>query len=604
MSTKVNLNGINEIDFPSSTTASVSQGTVTITDPAGVPSGGATGDVLTKNSSTDYDASWQPPIITAPGGSDTQVQFNDAGVFNGDSSFTFNKTSKLVTVTGTTAGAGNAELVLTGYPTNKGLVVKGNTFFGTALPPNAVTSATLVGWYKPETLAAAYTDGAPITLWADSSGLNHDLAGFTSHYATYKTNIQNGFGVARFAGSQYLQTNFTLNNIITTFIVYNKTVGTSGKCIYDGYGDNKGAIWWPSATQARLYDGAVLVGNILDDGQFHLLDFVLNGATSKIVFDGTTVGSGNAGTVTGTNGITVGSQGSLTVPYQGDVLEVITFAGVISDVERVGVENYIAAKYNLVLSTGIPQSANLTEWQKFDGTVVTTVDGNGIINVPGGSNTAPGIKWGTATGIYGGTGTVNFAINRNYPILSLSANAFAFNTIGGAVMMTMSGAAGRIDVPGGGGLCIWNGLNGGSGTVTGYIQATKYQMGGTTASYPMLKQNGTVLESKLADDSAYTKFKALDYVSTIASKTTTYTAVAGDTVLCDTSSAAFTVTLPLAVDNIGCTIVIKKITNDANAVTVGVSGSDTIDGASTQIISTFNASMTIRAGASGLWYII
>jgi hypothetical protein len=37
-----------------------------------------------------------------PGGSDTQVQFNDGGAFGGDSGFTFNKTSKAVTLGGAT----------------------------------------------------------------------------------------------------------------------------------------------------------------------------------------------------------------------------------------------------------------------------------------------------------------------------------------------------------------------------------------------------------------------------------------------------------------------------------------------------------------------
>jgi hypothetical protein len=37
----------------------------------------------------------------SPGGSDTEVQFNDAGVFGGDSDFTYNKTTNTLTVTGT-----------------------------------------------------------------------------------------------------------------------------------------------------------------------------------------------------------------------------------------------------------------------------------------------------------------------------------------------------------------------------------------------------------------------------------------------------------------------------------------------------------------------
>ena len=43
----------------------------------------------------------------SPGGADTQIQFNDGGVFNGDTEFTWNKTSNTLTVTGDISGSGN-----------------------------------------------------------------------------------------------------------------------------------------------------------------------------------------------------------------------------------------------------------------------------------------------------------------------------------------------------------------------------------------------------------------------------------------------------------------------------------------------------------------
>lgn len=38
-------------------------------------------------------------VTTPPGGLDSQVQFNDGGIFGGDSNFTFNKNSNTLTVT-------------------------------------------------------------------------------------------------------------------------------------------------------------------------------------------------------------------------------------------------------------------------------------------------------------------------------------------------------------------------------------------------------------------------------------------------------------------------------------------------------------------------
>ena len=47
---------------------------------------------------------------TSPGGSDTQVQFNDGGAFGGDSGLTFNKTTNLLTVGASTGDGGQAKV--------------------------------------------------------------------------------------------------------------------------------------------------------------------------------------------------------------------------------------------------------------------------------------------------------------------------------------------------------------------------------------------------------------------------------------------------------------------------------------------------------------
>ncbi len=57
-----------------------------------------------------------------------------------------------------------------------------------------------------------------------------------------------------------------------------------------------------------------------------------------------------------------------------------------------------------------------------------------------------------------------------------------------------------------------------------------------------------------------------------------YSANPGDFVECDTSSAGFTVTLPLSVFNAKATIVIKKVSSDTNTLTIACSGSDSLDG--------------------------
>jgi hypothetical protein len=74
-------------------------------DGVGVDAGGTTGQVLAKASNTDYDTEWvdQTGGGGTPGGSDTQVQFNDGGAFGGDSGLTYDDTAGALTVGGKTA---------------------------------------------------------------------------------------------------------------------------------------------------------------------------------------------------------------------------------------------------------------------------------------------------------------------------------------------------------------------------------------------------------------------------------------------------------------------------------------------------------------------
>lgn len=79
-----------------------------------------------------------------PGGSNTQVQFNDAGVFGGSSKFTFNKTSNVLTVNGNIS-AGNISGTLT-----------------TASQPNITTVGTLSSLLVSSSITALGTIVAPV----------------------------------------------------------------------------------------------------------------------------------------------------------------------------------------------------------------------------------------------------------------------------------------------------------------------------------------------------------------------------------------------------------------------------------------------------------
>ena len=73
---------------------------------------------------------------------------------------------------------------------------------------------------------------------------------------------------------------------------------------------------------------------------------------------------------------------------------------------------------------------------------------------------------------------------------------------------------------------------------------------------------------------------------------------------CNTTSAGFTATLPPAVSCIGKVVVVKKVSSDGNTLTLGVSGSDTIDGASTKTTTTQYASWHLISDGVSNWYLI
>ena len=75
-------------------------------------------------------------------------------------------------------------------------------------------------------------------------------------------------------------------------------------------------------------------------------------------------------------------------------------------------------------------------------------------------------------------------------------------------------------------------------------------------------------------------------------------------ILADASSSngGLTVTLPAA-SNTGMLVFIKKIDNSTQTVIIKSAGTDTIEGASTQSLTTKNQSRTLIAGGNHVWYI-
>ena len=90
----------------------------------------------------------------------------------------------------------------------------------------------------------------------------------------------------------------------------------------------------------------------------------------------------------------------------------------------------------------------------------------------------------------------------------------------------------------------------------------------------------------------------------IVAKTGAYTATATDEVItCDATSAAFTITLPAVAGITGKPYTIKKTDSSGNIVTIDGNASETIDGATTYLLSSQYDTLPIVSDGSN-WHIL
>jgi hypothetical protein len=89
----------------------------------------------------------------------------------------------------------------------------------------------------------------------------------------------------------------------------------------------------------------------------------------------------------------------------------------------------------------------------------------------------------------------------------------------------------------------------------------------------------------------------------IVSKNAAYTATSADfTILCNATTAAFSITLPTAASQPGRIYNVKKTDASANAVTIAPNAVDTIDGAANRAVGTQFLNVQFQSdGVNGWW---
>jgi hypothetical protein len=185
---------------------------------------------------------------TQPSGLDTEVQFNDGGLFGGDSGFTYNKTTKALTVTGNLASGNistSGNLAVTGNTTfSKGFRALGSVNSIGDLVSNATfngvstRSLNLVGTSAVLRVARTNVTGDPAV---ELLALNPNTAATLSHWDFYVGGTTDTFSLRRRTGGAeqiILVANNTLANIATNVLITgNLTAANVTSQSYVQFGD-------------------------------------------------------------------------------------------------------------------------------------------------------------------------------------------------------------------------------------------------------------------------------------------------------------------------------------------------------------------------------
>lgn len=131
------------------------------------------------------------------------------------------------------------------------------------------------------------------------------------------------------------------------------------------------------------------------------------------------------------------------------------------------------------------------------------------------------------------------------------------------------------------------------------VDATTLLGPNTTALKKFLRMTGTG-----TNGAAPAWDQVTDVVWPVTTKTAAYPITAADSVIiCDTTSAAFTVTLPTAVNAAGKIYWIKRVSAGTNRLTIATTSSQTIDGLTTALVDSQYVSLTLVSDGAN-WYII
>lgn len=214
-----------------------------------------------------------------------------------------------------------------------------------------------LAWLKADSLSLS--NDAVVASWTDSSGHNHPLLqSSASLKPVYKTNILNGKAVVRFDGTNdFLQATIAADaHNYSVFVVMKRDVSSVGNFAISaswGSGQVNGTMWMGynngddffTPASDSLHD---LPSATSGDNAWHIAECIHSGNTIYGYDTGVSTGSSSSSSASRGNVFSLGgytASGSL--PFKGDIAEVIIFNSGLNSTRRGLVEQYLIEKYDL-----------------------------------------------------------------------------------------------------------------------------------------------------------------------------------------------------------------------------------------------------------------
>lgn len=206
-------------------------------------------------------------------------------------------------------------------------------------------------WLKADAITGL-ADADPVTTWPDSSGLGHDVGQATAaKKPTYQTNEINGKPVVRFDAVDDFLGNATLvvAQPLTIVVVERAAVANHLGNFIDG---SVRCILGHSSLVYRLYaGGAGSIEGGTTDTSAHSMSGHFNGASSEMWKDGTSIATGDPGTLAYPAGYKIGSDhNGADQFFNGDIAEVIIYDSALSAADRNALGGYIQTKYGITIT--------------------------------------------------------------------------------------------------------------------------------------------------------------------------------------------------------------------------------------------------------------